>query len=74
MKVIRTILLALLFSLLLGFLIGTWIRVQLEKPVHYIGRNDSVERPSSSGVAVRLVRAHYPRCLVADPHERSAAC
>ena len=30
-------LLALLLSLLVGFLIGTWLRMRLERPVRYIG-------------------------------------
>lgn len=37
MKILRVILLALLFSLLVGFAIGTAIRLRLEKPVYYIG-------------------------------------
>ena len=37
MKLLRTIGLALLLSLLVGMLIGTAIRLRLEKPVTYIG-------------------------------------
>ena len=37
MRILKRVLLALLFSLLLGFAIGTWLRIRLEKPVVYIG-------------------------------------
>jgi hypothetical protein len=37
LKVLKGVLLALLFSLVMGFAIGTVLRVRLEKPVHYIG-------------------------------------
>ncbi len=37
MKVLRIILLLLLFSLLLGLAIGTAIRLKLEQPERYIG-------------------------------------
>jgi hypothetical protein len=35
------LLLALLFSLLVGLAIGTWLRLRLERPVYYIGAVDS---------------------------------
>ena len=37
MKWLRRVLLALLFSLLVGLAIGTWLRLRLEHPVYYIG-------------------------------------
>ena len=37
MKFLRHLLMALLFSLLLGFAIGTVLRLKLERPVRYIG-------------------------------------
>jgi hypothetical protein len=37
MKFLRRLLMALLFSLLLGFAIGTVLRLKLERPVRYIG-------------------------------------
>jgi hypothetical protein len=37
LKLIRAILLALLGSLLIGFLIGTVIRLRMERPVRYLG-------------------------------------
>lgn len=37
MKVLRTVLLALLFALAVGFAIGTVLRMRLERPVRYIG-------------------------------------
>ena len=37
MKVVRTVLLALLFSLLVGFAIGTVLRQRMEKPTIYLG-------------------------------------
>lgn len=36
MRVLRSILLALLFSLLFGFAIGTMLRMRLERPVWYL--------------------------------------
>jgi hypothetical protein len=36
-RMLKRVLLALLFSLLLGFAIGTWLRIRLERPVVYIG-------------------------------------
>ncbi len=40
MKLLRLILLALLASLLVGFLIGTLIRIRLERPAIYFVRCD----------------------------------
>ncbi len=37
MAIVRKVLLALLFSLLFGFAVGTWLRLRLEKPVYYLG-------------------------------------
>jgi hypothetical protein len=37
MKVVRTVLLALLFSLLVGFAIGTVLRQRMEAPTIYLG-------------------------------------
>ncbi len=36
-RLARTVLLALLFALLLGLAIGTAIRLELERPVEYLG-------------------------------------
>jgi hypothetical protein len=36
-KWLGRLLLALLFSLLVGLAIGTWLRLRLERPVYYIG-------------------------------------
>ena len=36
-KLVRTVLISLLISLLIGLAIGTWLRLQLEAPVRYIG-------------------------------------
>ena len=43
MKFLKGVLLALLFSLLVGFAIGTVLRLRLEQPIQYIGEllNDS---------------------------------
>lgn len=35
--------LALLFSLLVGLAIGTWLRLRLERPIYYIGAADGPE-------------------------------
>lgn len=37
MRVLRNVLLAMLVSLLVGFAIGTVLRLRLERPEHYIG-------------------------------------
>lgn len=37
MKWLRTVFLALAFSLLLGLVIGTLLRLRLERPTRYIG-------------------------------------
>lgn len=37
MKVLRKVLLAMVVSLLVGFAIGTILRLRLERPEHYIG-------------------------------------
>lgn len=37
MRILRNVLLALLVSGLIGFAIGTVLRLRLERPVHYIG-------------------------------------
>ena len=36
-RALRTILLALLFALIAGFVAGTLLRHRLERPVHYLG-------------------------------------
>ena len=41
MKLVRTVLFALLFSLLLGFAVGTVLRMRFERPTIYIGAHDA---------------------------------
>ncbi len=51
-RLAKSLLLALLFSLLLGFAIGTAIRLRLERPVEYIGAVQPARPPdrvASSG-------------------------
>ena len=43
-KVLRSVLLALLFAFVVGFGVGTWLRCQMEKPPTYIGATPSIER------------------------------
>jgi TRAP-type C4-dicarboxylate transport system permease small subunit len=43
-KVLRTVVLALLFAFLFGFGIGTWLRCRMEKPPTYIGATPAIER------------------------------
>ena len=43
-KMLRTVLLALLFAFAVGFGVGTWLRCQMEKPPIYIGATPSIER------------------------------
>jgi hypothetical protein len=40
-KILRTVLFALLFSLLLGFALGTVLRMRFERPTIYIGAHDA---------------------------------
>ena len=44
-RALRTILLALLFSLIAGFVAGTLLRRRLERPVQYLG---ALETPPTS--------------------------
>ena len=37
MRLLRTLLVAMLLSLAVGLAIGTWLRMRLEQPVQYIG-------------------------------------
>ena len=46
MKVVRSFLLALLVSLLVGFAIGTWLRLRLERRPVYIGLERTVPAPT----------------------------
>jgi hypothetical protein len=55
-KILRVILLALLFSLLVGFAIGTVIRLRLEKPVYYIGEATPHQPGRAAGVDERDAR------------------
>ena len=41
MKFVRTVLLALLFSLFVGLVIGTVLRQRMEKPTIYLGSTES---------------------------------
>lgn len=63
-KILRTVLFALLFSLLLGFALGTVIRMRFERPTIYIGARDA-DRGSAT-----------PRgaSLPADPLQIGDAC
>ncbi len=61
MKLLRTVLLALLFSLLVGFAIGLVIRVRLERPVRYIA-----SAPAPGPLDIAYARAPV---LYAGDHE-----
>lgn len=54
MKLLRAVFFAVLFSLIVGFAIGTLIRLRYEKPERYIGALETLE-PS-----VRLALAADP--------------
>ena len=59
MKLVRAVLISLLISLLVGLAIGTWIRLQLEAPVRYIGQlSDPQSGPQIS--AARSAPARSP--------------
>ena len=45
-QIVRVVLIALFVAFLVGFVIGTLIRRQLEEPVHYYGEN---ARPACAG-------------------------
>ncbi len=59
MKVVRTVLLALLFSLLVGFAIGTLLRQRMEEPTIYLGslgwERSTEPRPLDVGHACAVV-------------------
>ena len=59
MKFVKGVLLALLFSLLVGLVIGTVLRMRLERPIHYIGKllNDNNDSTGHRGLNVS---APYP--------------
>ncbi len=50
MKILRTVLIAMLLSLLFGFAIGTVIRMRMERPARYIG-SAFCDRPFDVGYA-----------------------
>jgi hypothetical protein len=54
MKILRRVLLALLFSLLLGLAIGTLLRLSIGRPVTYIG-SAATTRPLDIGLALASV-------------------
>lgn len=64
MRWIRSFLLALLFSLLVGFAIGTWLRLRMERRPVYIGQ----ELPSEPTRAMELAVQPSP-----IPHHASGA-
>ncbi len=68
---LRTLLLALAIAFLVGLLIGTWLRIQLERPVRYIGAAGSPGPPAGSTVAADPgdVFDAPTRVLVAGHHE-----
>lgn len=43
-KLLRTVVLALLFAFVVGFGVGTWLRCRMEKPPTYIGATPTIER------------------------------
>ena len=51
MKVLRTVLFALLFSLLAGFMIGTALRGRMEAPTIYLGKSHGAESRRSAASA-----------------------
>ena len=55
MKVVRTVLLALLFSLIVGLTIGTMIRKRMEQPTVYLGGVSAEARPFDVRYACALV-------------------
>ncbi len=56
MRVLRQILLALLFSLLFGFAVGTVLRLRMDRPVWYLGE-DTLLRKYAAELA--LYRSHF---------------
>ena len=51
MRIARSVLLALLFSLLFGLAVGTWLRVRLEQTPVYIGAVASDRGPGPPATA-----------------------
>ena len=49
MRLLRSILLALLFSALVGFAVGTWLRMQMERQPVYIGSASGAEPAAPAG-------------------------
>ena len=61
MKAIRAILFALLMSLLFGLAVGTWLRLQLEQPVRYLGMSPALSAPAHPG------HIGHARAVVLEP-------
>lgn len=62
MKVVRTVLFALLFSLLVGFAIGTVLRKRMEEPTIYLGSS-----PPERSAEPFPFDVGYPGAVVLDP-------
>jgi hypothetical protein len=60
MRIIRSILLALLFSLLFGLAVGTWLRVKLEKTPVYIGALEHQDEVGTRNSRVVFSPPGYP--------------
>ena len=68
MKVIRTVLLALLASLVLGLVIGTLIRIRLERPVvYFVGQIESITAKPSAAAARAPGNVGYFHPTILDP-------
>ena len=58
MKFLRSVLLALLFSLLFGFVLGTWLRLRAERPVrHFVAADSALPRSIVAATPQDLVDA-----------------
>lgn len=64
-------LLALLLSLLFGFLVGLFLRSRLERPVHYIGATTPDERETQVVACVRGIDAQQESPIAQSARSRT---
>ena len=66
-RILRTVFWALVFAFAVGFLVGTYLRRELDRPVRYIGEQSS--RGSILSALPRNVHDPLSRVLMSGDHE-----
>ena len=72
-RVLRTVFWALVFAFAFGFVVGTFLRRELDRPVRYIGAIDQTDERCDSGLALSAppgdIGDALARILVPGDHE-----